>query len=95
MADFMRLADLCLIYAEAYNEYYGPVATIYNYLNLIRARAGIPTIEESKQIYREWEWEEPAADEFCRTKILDDGNPLTVKAMKNIINKGRDFGWGE
>ncbi len=43
----MRLADLYLIYAEAQNEYYGPDATIYNYLDLIRERSGIPTVEDS------------------------------------------------
>lgn len=43
----MRLADLYLLYAEAANEAYGPSADIYHYLNLIRERAGLKSVEES------------------------------------------------
>lgn len=43
----IRLADLYLMYAEAYNEYHGPDAKVYNMLNQIRTRAGLPRpIEE-------------------------------------------------
>lgn len=41
----IRLADLYLMYAEAYNEYYGPNDKVYQTLNLIRKRAGLPDIE--------------------------------------------------
>ncbi|BAV09463.1 Starch-binding associating with outer membrane [Filimonas lacunae] len=44
----VRLADLYLLYAEALNEANGaPVAEEFTYLNKIRARAGIPAIEEA------------------------------------------------
>lgn len=43
----MRLADLYLLYAEALNEASGPSEEVYKYLNLIRQRAGLPTIQNS------------------------------------------------
>jgi len=41
----VRLAELYLIYAEAYNEYNGPSQDVYDALNEIRSRAGIPDVE--------------------------------------------------
>ncbi|MBC8052201.1 MAG: RagB/SusD family nutrient uptake outer membrane protein [Sphingobacteriaceae bacterium] len=43
----LRLADLYLLYAEALNESEGPVADVYTYTNLVRARAGLNTVEAS------------------------------------------------
>lgn len=43
----MRLADLYLLYAEALNEASGPSADVYEYLNRIRARAGLGTVQDS------------------------------------------------
>jgi len=43
----MRLADLYLLYAEALNEAAGPSEEVYKYLNLIRDRAGLPTVQQS------------------------------------------------
>lgn len=44
----MRLSDLYLLYAEAINEAEGPAnGEAYKYLNLIRERAGIPTVEDA------------------------------------------------
>lgn len=43
----IRLAELYLNYAEAANEYYGPTAEVYEALNLIRARSGVPSVEDS------------------------------------------------
>jgi hypothetical protein len=43
----IRLTDLYLLYAEALNEVSGPSAEVYHYLNLIRERAGLRTVEES------------------------------------------------
>lgn len=42
-----RLADLYLLYAESLNEFSGPGNDVYEYLNRIRKRAGLKTIEES------------------------------------------------
>lgn len=47
----MRLADLYLLYAEARNEAAGPSAEVYEYLNMVRARAGLKTVEESWTTY--------------------------------------------
>jgi hypothetical protein len=43
----MRLADLYLLYAEALNEVSGPGAEVYQYINLVRTRAGLKSVEES------------------------------------------------
>lgn len=43
----IRLADLYLLYAEAVNEASGPTAEVYEYLNLIRERVGLPTIQSA------------------------------------------------
>lgn len=42
-----RLADLYLMYAEARNEYVGPDADVYKYLDLVRERAGLKGVVES------------------------------------------------
>jgi hypothetical protein len=43
----MRLADLYLLYAEALNEANGPSQDVYKYLNMIRTRAGLPSVQDS------------------------------------------------
>lgn len=43
----MRLADLYLLYAEALNEYSGPSAEVFKYLDEIRSRVGLKGVEES------------------------------------------------
>ena len=47
----MRLNELYLLYAEAMNEAYGPSSEVYTYLNKIRARAGLPTVQASWSVY--------------------------------------------
>lgn len=41
----MRLADLYLLYAEALNEVNGPGPEVYEYIDAVRSRAGIPPVE--------------------------------------------------
>lgn len=41
----MRLAELYLMYAEALNEFSGPSADVYKYMDKVRQRAGIPKVE--------------------------------------------------
>lgn len=41
----LRLADLYLLYAESMNEAYGPSEEVYHYLNLIREKADLPTVQ--------------------------------------------------
>lgn len=43
----IRLADLYLLYAEAINESTGPSEEAYNYLNLVRERAGLETVQDA------------------------------------------------
>lgn len=43
----MRLADLYLMHAEALNEVEGPGPEVYKYINLVRERAGIPTVQDA------------------------------------------------
>lgn len=43
----IRLTDLYLLYAEAMNESLGPGPEVYDYINKVRSRAGIPTVQES------------------------------------------------
>jgi hypothetical protein len=40
----LRYADVLLMYAEAQNEVSGPDATIYDAINLVRARVGMPAL---------------------------------------------------
>ncbi|MCL3779569.1 RagB/SusD family nutrient uptake outer membrane protein [Prolixibacteraceae bacterium JC049] len=47
----IRLADLYLAYAEALNEISGPNQTVYDYINKIRERAGIPDVLTSYEMY--------------------------------------------
>jgi starch-binding outer membrane protein, SusD/RagB family len=42
-----RLADLYLLYAECLNEASGPGAEVYNYIDLVRQRAGLKGVVES------------------------------------------------
>lgn len=51
---FFRLAELYLMKAEAWNEYEGPlvdVSHVYDPLNEVRERAGIPNVEEAWNSY--------------------------------------------
>ena len=43
----IRLANLYLLYAEAENEASGPGPEVYKYVNLVRERAGLPTVENA------------------------------------------------
>lgn len=43
----MRLSDLYLLYAEALNEYYGPGDEVYGYLNALREKVGLPTVQDA------------------------------------------------
>ncbi len=43
----VRLSDLYLAYAEALNEYNGPTDDVHSYVNAIRLRAGLPTVNDS------------------------------------------------
>ncbi|MDR0507789.1 MAG: RagB/SusD family nutrient uptake outer membrane protein [Dysgonamonadaceae bacterium] len=61
----IRLADLLLMKAEALNEYAGPSQEVYDALNQVRSRAGIPDVEES---YTSSDWVKPEAQNKHTTK---------------------------
>lgn len=48
-----RYADVLLMYAEAKNEASGPEASIYDALDLIRARAGMPKVDRNRYATKE------------------------------------------
>ncbi|WP_240612970.1 RagB/SusD family nutrient uptake outer membrane protein [Chitinophaga parva] len=43
----MRLADLYLMYAETINEVSGPVPDAFRWIDSVRARAGIPSVQDA------------------------------------------------
>ncbi|WP_346320610.1 RagB/SusD family nutrient uptake outer membrane protein [Chitinophaga sp. YIM B06452] len=45
----IRLADIYLLYAEALNEWQGPSAEAYQWIDLVRKRAGLQDVETSWQ----------------------------------------------
>ena len=69
----MRLSELYLNYAEALNEFSGPSSEIYEALNLIRDRAGIPSIQES--------WSDPRA--------ATQNKHTTKEGLRDIIQQER------
>ncbi|MGI6522118.1 MAG: RagB/SusD family nutrient uptake outer membrane protein [Fermentimonas sp.] len=72
----IRVADLYLMKAEALNEYYGPSQEVYDAINAVRIRAGIPTVEES---YSNPEW---VTDEALNKHLTKEG-------MREIILRER------
>lgn len=72
----IRLADLYLMYAEAYNEYYGPDQKVYDKLNAIRQRAGLPKVEE---VYSD------------PTIVTSVGKHLDQAGLRQIIQKERQI----
>ena len=48
-----RMAELYLIAAEAWNEYEGPSDKVYDNLNVVRKRAGIPDVQVSWEMARD------------------------------------------
>jgi hypothetical protein len=46
-----RLTDLYLLYVEAKNEADGPGPEVYKYINLIRTRDGLPTVQKAWTTY--------------------------------------------
>lgn len=48
-----RYAEVLLSYAEAVNEQNGPTTTVYNYLDKVRTRAGMPAVDRAKYATKE------------------------------------------
>lgn len=82
---YMRLADLYLMYAEALNEAQGPKPDCFTYLDKVRARAGMPDVDNTitskdslrEVILREREIELAMEDiHYYDVKSLKRGNIL-------------------
>ena len=98
-AIIFRYAEVLLSYAEASNEINGPADTkIYDYLDMIRTRAGMPAVDRAKYntkdklrelIHRE-RAVELAGEGLRRADILrwktSDGNMLATKVLNGVIN---------
>lgn len=72
----IRLSDLYLMYAEAYNEYSGPNQEIYDVLNKIRSRGGLRPIEDV--------WSDPEI-------VKNPGKHLTKEGLRDIIHRERSI----
>lgn len=72
----LRLADLYLMYAEAYNELNGPGQPAYDALNKIRRRAGLPDIEDV--------WSDPSI-------VRNVGKHTTKEGLRDIIHTERSI----
>jgi len=72
----LRLSDLYLMYAEAYNEYNGPNQTVYDALNKIRTRGGLKPVEEV--------WSDPEI-------VKNPGKHLTKEGLREIIHRERSI----
>lgn len=72
----IRLAELYLNYAEAYNEYYGPDQKVYDALNKIRVRSGVPTVEEA--------WKNPLLAKTVNKHEDVDGLREIIKQERRI-----------
>ena len=70
----LRLSDLYLMYAEAYNEYNGPGQPAYEYLNKVRATGGLQPIEAV--------W---SNNDIVKTP----GKHLTKEGLRDIIHRER------
>lgn len=71
----IRLADLYLMYAEAYNEYYGPNQKVYEILNNVRARAGL--LRPVEQV-----WSDASI-------VKNPGKHTTQSGLRDIIHNER------
>lgn len=72
----LRLSDLYLMYAEAYNEYYGPGQPAYDYLDRVRATSGLRAVE----------------DVWADASIMKTpGKHLTKEGLRDIIHRERNI----
>ena len=72
----IRLSDLYLMYAEAYNEYHGPGQPAYDMLNEIRERGGLAPVEKV--------WSNAGI-------VKNPGKHLTKEGLREIIHRERSI----
>lgn len=91
-----RYAEVLLTYAEAANELSGPSADIYNYLDKIRQRAGMPVVDRAKyatkdklrELIRRERTVELAGEGLRRADIIrwqENGKMLAEKVMNGDL----------
>lgn len=71
----IRLSDLYLMYAEAYNEYHGPEAPVYDYLNRVRATGGL--VKPIEQVWSD------------ANIVKTPDKHLTKEGLRDIIQRER------
>ena len=90
-----RYAEVLLSYAEAENELNGPSSDVYDKLNLIRKRVGMPSVDESKygsretlrNLIRRERSIELAGEGFSRADILrwkDASGKMLAETLLNV-----------
>jgi hypothetical protein len=90
----IRYADVLLMYAEAQNEVAGPDASVYNAINAVRARAGMPDIpvgktkDEMREIIRHERRIEFAMEGFYYTDIRRW--KIAEQVMNGVIYDSQD-----
>ncbi len=72
----LRLSDLYLMYAEAYNEYNGPGQPVYDALNKVRTRGGLRNVEDV--------WSDASV-------VRNVGKHLTKEGLRDIIRTERSI----
>ena len=79
----LRMAELYLLQAEAWNEYEGPSQKVYDAINKVRERAKIPTVEEAWSKYSK-------TPDFANTK---DGmrEIIRTEQMIELAFEGKRF----
>jgi hypothetical protein len=87
--NIFRYAEVLLTYAEAKNEVSGPDASVYNALNQIRRRAGMPDIDEKR--YNSKESLRGAIRNERRVELAGEGlryfDILRWKIAEDVMNK--------
>jgi hypothetical protein len=98
----LRYADILLMYAEAQNEFAGPDATVYDAINKVRKRAGMPDIvagyskEQLREIIRherriEFAGEALYYNDLRRWKTAEAALNATIYNFKGAAIETRKF----
>lgn len=74
----IRLADLYLMLAEAYNEYHGPGQRAFDKIDAVRARAGLRGVQAT--------WSDPT---IASPRVLN--SHLTREGFREIIHREREI----
>ncbi len=84
----LRYADVLLMLAEALNEQSGPTAEAYNYLNAVRARAGLGALSGlSQQDFRQKLFHERRVElAFENWRWFDLKRTMTAAALTSFLN---------